>query len=225
MSVVVRELESGGLKNNNLESWYNCHVWSPIVDQGFGNIKGVSVVRGESASIATSVAKNTGRSSTAERKKMGDHGDWILQTTGKGDLEEFGAGEAGHMWFDEYGSKFLFESKLKLPKILKNMLVKLMKKANWNKSQTKQMQTIGIIHAGLLMMVLYIDNPNGYICRLNQSEMMEILDNEDLSSVLLVLAAVLNLKSSVEETIKAAQNKTKPTFEKAGMPRQSFDAR
>ena len=63
----------------------------------------------------------------------------------------------------------------------------------------------------------------GYICRLNQSEMMEILDNEDLSSVLLVLAAVLNLKSSVEETIKAAQNKTKPTFEKAGMPRQSFD--
>ncbi|CAJ0844149.1 10623_t:CDS:2, partial [Entrophospora sp. SA101] len=93
----------------------------------------------------------------------------------------------------------------------------LMKKANWNKSQTKQMQTIGIIHAGLLMMVLYIDNPNGYICRLNQSEMMEILDNEDLSSVLLVLAAVLNLKSSVEETIKAAQNKTKPTFEKAGL--------
>jgi len=57
------------------------------------------------------------------------------------------------------------------------------------------------------MMVLYIDNPNGYICRLNQSEMMEILDNEDLSSVLLVLAAVLNLKSSVEETIKAAQIK------------------
>ena len=87
---------------------------------------------------------------------MGDCGDWILQTTGKGDLEEFGAGEAGHIWFDEYGSKFLFESKLKLPKILKNMLVKLMKKANWNKSQTKQMQIIGIIHAGKYKLMLLL---------------------------------------------------------------------
>nr|CAG8521871.1 7649_t:CDS:2 [Entrophospora candida] len=30
---LVREIENGGLKGQNLEAWYNCHVWNVIVDQ------------------------------------------------------------------------------------------------------------------------------------------------------------------------------------------------
>ena len=43
-----------------------------------------------------------GRLSATERKKMGNCGDWILRTTGNGNLNEFGAGEVGKKWTDEF---------------------------------------------------------------------------------------------------------------------------
>ncbi|CAG8670241.1 9222_t:CDS:10, partial [Funneliformis mosseae] len=191
---MVRELESGSLRQENLESWYNCHVWTPIVDQGFSDINGTSVVRGESTSIATSNRKNIGKK-PSDRKKLGRRGDWILRSVGNKDNDEFGAGEAGRKFIDEYDTKILTESKLKLPKMLKDMIVKLLSRVNWNIDKRKQIQTVGIVHSGLSMMILYLDNPCGYVCRLNRGEILEVPDDERFfSSVLLLLAAVLNLK-------------------------------
>ncbi len=34
----IKEIESGRLQNNNLETWYNCHIWHAIIDQGLGDI-------------------------------------------------------------------------------------------------------------------------------------------------------------------------------------------
>ncbi|CAG8701917.1 9102_t:CDS:10 [Funneliformis caledonium] len=222
---MVRELESGSLRQENLESWYNCHVWTPIVDQGFSDINGTSVVRGESTSIATSNRKNIGKK-PSDRKKLGRRGDWILRSVGNKDNDEFGAGEAGRKFIDEYDTKILTESKLKLPKMLKDMIVKLLSRVNWNIDKRKQIQTVGIVHSGLSMMILYLDNPCGYVCRLNRGEILEVPDDERFfSSVLLLLAAVLNLKSCVRETIKAVQNKeiNKSSFKKAGFLKRSHD--
>ncbi|CAJ0828313.1 15745_t:CDS:2 [Entrophospora sp. SA101] len=91
---LVREIENGGLKGQNLEAWYNCHVWNVIIDQGFADLKETSVVR----------------------------------RIGNGERDEYGIDEAGKLWFDDHGTKFLKETCIKSPKFLKDMLLKLMKK-------------------------------------------------------------------------------------------------
>ncbi|CAB5185947.1 hypothetical protein RhiirA5_460639 [Rhizophagus irregularis] len=64
---------------------------------------------------------------------MGHRGDWIVGSVTNGDKHELGAGEAGSVWTDDHGTKFLKEAGLKLPKVLKDILVKLMKKVDWNR--------------------------------------------------------------------------------------------
>ncbi|CAG8471246.1 7932_t:CDS:10 [Acaulospora colombiana] len=101
---LVREIQNGSIKDTNLENWYNCHVWSVVFDQAFGDIRAIAVVRG----------------------------DWILKAVGNGKKDEFGAGEAGKDWVDENGTKYIREIGLKLPKTLKDMLVNLMERIKWN---------------------------------------------------------------------------------------------
>ncbi|CAG8790139.1 16276_t:CDS:2, partial [Racocetra persica] len=95
----------------------------------------------ESTSLATASRKNMKRKSE-EKRKMGRRGDWI----------------------------FLKEAGLKLPKVLKDMLVKLMKKVDWNREKCAKMQIVGIIHAGLMIMTVHLDNPQGYVCRIRRGE-------------------------------------------------------
>ncbi|RUP49760.1 hypothetical protein BC936DRAFT_141542 [Jimgerdemannia flammicorona] len=42
---ILREYESGFLKRNHHEEWYNLHVWGPIVDQCFADIVDMEEVR------------------------------------------------------------------------------------------------------------------------------------------------------------------------------------
>jgi hypothetical protein len=52
-----------------------------------------------------------------------------------------------------------------------------------------------LIFIGLMMTILYMDNPRGYICRVRRSKMLEIPDKEEnLPTALTILAAVLNIK-------------------------------
>ncbi|CAG8691326.1 964_t:CDS:2, partial [Ambispora leptoticha] len=224
---LVREIESGKLYNDNLEAWFNVHIWNFIFDQAFGNVKIISVVRGESSGIASSIRKNKNRKLGTYRR-MGHRGDWILRSTGKGDNDEFGAGEAGKNWKDKYGTKFLKEAGLKLPKNLKDMMMKLMEKVKWNPAKYDKIQTVGIIHAGLLMVMLYLDNPKGYICRIRRSELMEVPDTpEKFSSILTILASVLNLKSRIQESFKAVinskENQDKRSFIDAGLKKRKYN--
>ncbi|CAG8671365.1 4793_t:CDS:2, partial [Paraglomus occultum] len=41
--MIVREIQSGSLKDANLEAWFNCHVWSVVFDQAFGDVDVISV--------------------------------------------------------------------------------------------------------------------------------------------------------------------------------------
>ncbi|CAG8678847.1 6373_t:CDS:2, partial [Funneliformis caledonium] len=126
--IVIREVQGGSMKDTKLEAWFNCHIWSVIFDQAFGDINVISVVRGESTSLATAYRKNMKRKSE-ERRKMGRRGDWIVRFITNSDKHEFEASEAGNVWTDDHETKFL-EAGLILPKVLKDMLVKLMKKVD-----------------------------------------------------------------------------------------------
>ncbi|RUP50053.1 hypothetical protein BC936DRAFT_140544 [Jimgerdemannia flammicorona] len=197
---IIREIESGQLRGNNFESWYNCHVWHAVIDQGLGDLKGIAVIR---TSIATTLRKNAHRTLT-NRRKLGRRGDWILRSVGNGERDEYGAGEAGKQWADQFWTKFLKEVGLKLPKILKDMLMKLMRKAEWDPVNCAKIQTFGIIHAGeyfivsgLIMMTIYMDRPCGFVYRVQRGEIMEIPDSDEkFPSVLEILATVLRIKIS-----------------------------
>ncbi|RIA87204.1 hypothetical protein C1645_740297 [Glomus cerebriforme] len=225
---LVREIQNGSIKGTNLENWYNCHVWSVVFDQAFGDIRAIAVVRGESTSISTATRKNKKRRSE-ERRKIGHRGDWILRAVGNGKKDEFGAGEAGKDWVDEYGTKYIRETGLKLPKTLKDMLVNLMERIKWNEEVRRQIQTIGIIHAGLTMTIVYADNPKGYICRFQRCDLMEVPDTiEKFDSVLTILASVLNAKSAVQETVKMVQTggqatKSTKSFKSVGIRKRPRD--
>ncbi|CAG8661834.1 9187_t:CDS:2, partial [Paraglomus brasilianum] len=180
---------------------------------------------GESTSISTATRKNKKRKSE-ERRKIGRRGDWILRAVGNGKKDEFGAGEAGKDWVDEHGTKYIREIGLKLPKTLKDMLVNLMERIKWNEEVRKQIQTIGIIHAGLMMTIVYADNPKGYICRFRRCDLMEVPDTvEKFDSVLTILASVLNAKSVVQETVKMVQTGGQATksFKSVGLRKRPRD--
>ena len=85
---------------------------------------------------------------------MGCRGDWVLRSITNGDKDEFGMGEVGKKWETKYGTKTLKELSLKLPKNLKDMLMKLMEKVSWNPTQCDKIQTIGIIHSGIIFFLL-----------------------------------------------------------------------
>ncbi|GBB84115.1 hypothetical protein RclHR1_10750004 [Rhizophagus clarus] len=195
---LVKEIENGNLKDTNLENWYNCHVWNAIFDQAFGDM--VAVVRNEGASISRVTRKNeNAKGKSSERHKIGRRGSWILSAVSTGNKDEFD-------WIDKYGTKYFREIGLKLPKTLKDMLVNLIERVNWNEEVRKKIQTVGIIYGGLTMTIVYADNPEGYICRFRRCDLMEVPDTvENFDSVLTILASILNAKSVVQETVKMVQ--------------------
>ena len=106
--------------------------------------------------MSTATRKNKkAKRKPGERRKIGRRGDWILRTIGNGNKDEFGAGEAGKDWTDEYGTKYLKEIGLKLPKTLKDMLMNLMERVNWDKDVRKNIQTVGIIHEGMSLNLIF----------------------------------------------------------------------
>ncbi|GES88088.1 C2H2-type zinc finger transcription factor [Rhizophagus clarus] len=162
----------------------------------------ISVVRGESASLANADRKNAQRI-MPERRKMGHKGDFIIRRVGNGENDEYG-----------------IESSIKTPKVLKDMLLKLRNKVD----DSVKLQTVGMIHSGLIMTILRLDNPFGYVCRIRRSESMQVPDDEKIfPDVLMLLAAVLNFKAIVKKTAETVQSKivsVTETFLNAGMQRR-----
>ncbi|CAG8583215.1 11344_t:CDS:10 [Funneliformis mosseae] len=98
-------------------------------------------------------------------------------------------------------TKFLKEAGLKLPKTLKDMLVKLMARAYWDKEKCAKIQTVRAIHAGI--------------------ELMEVPSNaKEFPDILDILALVLNIK-----TMKAVHTKkqTIKSFKEAGIRKRPLN--
>nr|CAG8493839.1 5488_t:CDS:10 [Entrophospora candida] len=216
---LVREIENSNIKNLNLEAWFNSHVWNIIVDQAFGDLD----VVGESTSIASASRKNKKRK-LGERRKLGCRNDFIIRSVSNGNKDEFGAGEVGKDWTDEFGTKFMQEAGLKLPKMLKDMLLKLIKKVD--NVKCPEIKTVGVVHSGLMMMVVHVDNPKGYICRFQRGELMEVPDApEKFPNILPILSSALNIKNVVRRTLNTVNSKplSPQLFKNAGFRRNDYD--
>ncbi|CAG8641218.1 10639_t:CDS:2, partial [Ambispora gerdemannii] len=85
----------------------------------------------------------------------------------------------------------------------------LMEKVKWNPVKYDKIQTVGIVHAGFV------------------SELMEVPDTpENFSSILTILASVLNLKSRIQEILKAVinskENQDRRSFIDAGLKNENI---
>lgn len=77
--------------------------------------------------------------------KCGWKADLILRTTAE---LEFGGGEAGRIYKSEKDTKWLLESGMKLPKMLKDMLAQLAAEVNWSKRTLRELLVVGFVHDG-----------------------------------------------------------------------------
>ncbi|RIA97254.1 hypothetical protein C1645_814332 [Glomus cerebriforme] len=44
---LIREIQNRSLKEKHLKAWFNCHIWSSIFNQAFGNIDVISIIKGK----------------------------------------------------------------------------------------------------------------------------------------------------------------------------------
>ncbi|KAG2220851.1 hypothetical protein INT45_010913 [Circinella minor] len=137
-------------------------IWV-MIDSCFdaGNISAIS---GESVSKATTTRVNFDRSlaglNSMSRQKIGTKTDILFTTK----FFEFGTCEAGKNT-DINNTKTLYESGMKIPKTLKDMLYVL---ANQYPSHVHQLKTCGFVISGLNMLPLLMDCPKGYVARVNR---------------------------------------------------------
>ncbi|CAI2182259.1 4637_t:CDS:10, partial [Funneliformis geosporum] len=157
------EYESNALMSDHLELWILVHVWN-FTDKVFNDIEEVKVV-----SLSSSTRKNHKRTVPAvdkKRKILGRRGDMIIRKI----TDEYGCAEAGRQFEGQNGTKLLQEKGLKMPKMMKDMFDQLCRTFDQDEKKTRKLETIGFLHAGLMMTLLRLDSPAGYICRVSRSK-------------------------------------------------------
>jgi len=170
---LLREYEADSLTKKHLELWLLIHVWS-FIDKAFEDISGIEAVRGESCFLASSARKNGKRTVAAlitlKRKMLGRRSDLIIRKISM----EYGCAEAGRLFEGEKGTKLLREKGLKTPKMLKDIFNNLCAAVDEDEQKVRKLESIGFLHAGLVMSLLRLDSPAGYTCRVSCSKLLEI---------------------------------------------------
>ncbi|CAJ0910374.1 12781_t:CDS:2, partial [Entrophospora sp. SA101] len=181
------------------EGWYVVNLWGPVVDRMFDDLEHIDVIRGDASSIASSERKNLNRNFT-KRKKVGRKIDGLIRNT---DGLEYGGMEAGRYYEGEKGTKWLKESNLKLPKLSRDMLVQL---DHEKKTVLEELEIVGFVHGGCSLMLIFVDIPKGYICRLTRSIVYEIPTKiKSFYKALELISAVWTAKLKVQRTISIVE--------------------
>ncbi|KAF0436850.1 hypothetical protein F8M41_004651 [Gigaspora margarita] len=210
MHTIVQEYEVGSLRKNHLEQWYNMHLWCAIVDRCFADVDDLNLIRGESCSVASGIRKNVNRTmpevDKMERQKVGRKGDLVLRTSS--DLE-FGGREAGKTYKTDKGTKWLVESGLKLPKLLKDMLVQLASEVEWSTVVLRNLTTVGFVHADCRQMLLELDCPEGYVCRLSRGDVYKVADSitTHITETLPLIVTTWRAKAAIRDCVNKVQRR------------------
>ncbi|CAG8672416.1 9292_t:CDS:2, partial [Paraglomus brasilianum] len=60
--------------------------------------------------------------------------------------------------------------------MLKDMLIRLGNEISWTTAILQKLKTIGFIHGGLNQMLMELDCPEGYVCRVHKGDVYKIAD-------------------------------------------------
>src|SRR5437879_2730220 len=81
------------------------------------------------------------------RKQIGKKGDGFVRSLGSRQTD-WAASEAGARWEGKKGTKLLKESGFSLPRQLKDILITLAERVDFDKDKMRQLDVPGFIHAG-----------------------------------------------------------------------------
>ncbi|KAI7858512.1 hypothetical protein BDC45DRAFT_310213 [Circinella umbellata] len=116
-------------------------------------------------------------------------------------------GSAEHGFDDESGveEKELHETYIKLPKTMKDMMMKLMAEVDYDEKAIRSLRVVGLVHSHLQMTTYLMDVPDGYVCRIRKLREQRIPDTltDFHDTYIPILEVVLKVK--------------------VGMPRRKFD--
>ncbi|CAJ0866298.1 7646_t:CDS:10 [Entrophospora sp. SA101] len=221
---VKNKFESDTLQQKHLEAWHNVHIWS-FIDRCFNELRGVDIARGESFSIASSKRKNSKRVIQGvvktTRKAIRRKGDLTLR---KGS-HEYVASEVGKDYEGDNGTKLLKERGLKSPKMLKDMIVDLGNFVEWKTNTLRQFELISFIHAGLYMILLRMDVPAGYTCRVTRSDTLQVPTNinrfeKALKCLVLAWKAKIIIRKTINVVEKTCDDDLLEDLQEAGARKQ-----
>ncbi|RUS24842.1 hypothetical protein BC938DRAFT_473000, partial [Jimgerdemannia flammicorona] len=204
---LVQEYEGDNLVAGHSETHYLMHYWH-IIDRCFLNLQDIHSVRGEASSFSSSHRKNKIRSvpglMQVARKVMGRRGDLIIRKH----HNEYENGEAGKEWEGENGTKILKERGLKALKMQKDMFVNLCNAVKWDVEKVRKLQVIGWIFSELNVLLLRLDSPRGYVCRVVRSPIYTIPQTFGLfgQQVVPFLALIWKAKAIVKEVVDIVES-------------------
>ncbi|KAG1140609.1 hypothetical protein G6F37_012184 [Rhizopus arrhizus] len=176
------------------------NVWVPTIDKFFGNLDGINCIRDNKPSFSSGKRKRELQERIG-RKRIGYKPDMIIQAVREGNRPlEFGACEAASFYDGPTGKKYKYESRLKLPKTLKDMLFNLCLHVDWDTKITKEIEVIGYVQSIIEFIIL--NYPKGYICCMNRSKSYEIGSNmNNFAKTLEMLTVSLIMKLRLEKTM------------------------
>ncbi|RIA81831.1 hypothetical protein C1645_789518 [Glomus cerebriforme] len=211
MHNLINEYDNDNLKSGRHENWYLVHFWS-LIDNSLSDLDNVYVARGEVCSNASANRKNRHRTSQGitrlKRKKLGRRSDLIIRKNKR----EYGCSEAGRYFKGVNDTKILKERGLKCPKVMKDMFVDLANAVEWKTEIVRQIEVVGWIHAELMMMLMRLDNPGGYICRITRTPLYQIAEEVGrFGENLEFFTLVLKYKAIIKKTISLIEGKKTKT--------------
>ncbi|CAG8721657.1 2046_t:CDS:2, partial [Dentiscutata heterogama] len=74
----AKEYETGSLRKNHSEQWYNMHLWCAIVDRCFSDVDNMDPIRGESCSIASDL--EFGGREAGKTYKTDKGTEWLVES-------------------------------------------------------------------------------------------------------------------------------------------------
>ncbi|CAG8684505.1 15583_t:CDS:2, partial [Funneliformis mosseae] len=166
---LLREYEAKNLERDHLELWYLIHIWC-FIDRCFECIDGVEA----SCSVASSARRNMNRMVSAivsiKRKVMGRRADILIRYIST----EYACSEVGKIFDGENGTKLLKERGKKTPKMMKDIFDNLCMAVGMKEEKIRKLQSVGFVHANLMVVLLRMDSPEGFVCRVNRTRMIGI---------------------------------------------------
>ncbi|CAI2165885.1 18039_t:CDS:10 [Funneliformis geosporum] len=163
---LLREYEAKNLEKGHLELWYLIHIWC-FIDRCFESIDGVEAVRQENKKKYES---KTFCNCINKAKDYGRRADFLICHIST----EYACSEVGKIFDGENGTKLLKERGKKTPKMMKDIFDNLCIAMGMKEEKIRRLQSIGFVHANLMVALLRLDSPEGYICRVSRTKMFGI---------------------------------------------------
>jgi len=177
-----------------LERWYDCNIWSRVIDDCLRSIPKVLLDRCESSSQSYLLRKNRNRANTSSRVKPGPRFDGLLRNY-PGRTQEFCVIESSPALRGGVISTKWLSDKAKVGKALREMINRLDIEANCERRVLDKLQVVGISTAGLTMQVSRMCRQKGYVCLLTVNQPVQIPHSvEQFRELLVFLAGFLRVK-------------------------------